>query len=165
MERHFGVSSQYGATRPLSLSSCLRYTRGQQMSSRVVNLVLNHIFGSITSNQVDLQWVFKLSLNGTELSAGESWLSGKLDGKTFLAFIPQNGMFMCSGKIFLVLEGYPKAKADETYGLPTAIIPKGFKPTREIVHVGYQGLQNLIPLWPAKSEGGQRSKIRFVPCI
>ena len=127
--------------------------------------VVEGLFGKLASKKLTIEWVGTLYCRGSAFTAGESWLSATLDGKPILAFVPVEGIFKVTGKIYFLLQLYVAASTDE-YGLLTLKVPSGYKPRERIVHVDSAMLQDLVPLSPAlRTVRGHTTNYRFVPLL
>ena len=159
IHRTFGMQLSHGRTREISMSSVLRYERGMtQNVSKTIKFVLKALFRLASeANYVNVQWISKIVLRGSEIEAGLHWVSATMNGNEMLAFIPKDGVFKFEGKIYLVLQMYPKLSKDGITGLPTTTIPPDYTPRKKIVHVENSKLKNLVALWPSRkveSEAG-----------
>ena len=165
ISRTFGHLNSYGRTREMSISRVMRYEREfVHRSSKTIKFVLTKLFSLDREAEcLHVQWIYKLLFRGSEINAGEHWVSATLATKRQLAFIPKNGIFKFGDKIYLVLQLYPTLSKDGITGLPTTTIPPNYTPAKTIVSVESSKLRNVVALWPScKVESESGVLFRFV---
>ena len=165
MERSRGEMHAPCATRVMKGLPARTYTRNAERGLAEGSLkeqIVHALFSRIDQQQLAIEWISKLFYAGTEYHAGQSWLSGTLNGNRVLAYIPQDGIFKWSNKFFFYLRLYPVGRPDK-YGLPTTEVPEGFMPSCRLVIVGSGKLQDVVPLWPSfQLKRGTSVMYRFV---
>ena len=163
MERRFGTKSDWGATKALDSSPQNVYVRRDALThldaveAKIVQQLL------LLGKKAIVEWISILHFKGSEVVAGQSWISANYDGRAVLAFIPKQGIFKYKDAFYFFLQIYPASKTDQ-YGLQSVRVPSGYVVEEKVILVDSPKLKDIVIMW--MSHRMQKSKtidIRFAP--
>ena len=105
------------ATRVMKGLPARTYTRNAERGlaeGSLTEQIVHALFSKIDQQQLAIEWISNLFYAGTEYHAGQSWLSGTLNGNRVLAYIPQDGIFKWSKDYTQAARAYESAGEPST---------------------------------------------------
>ena len=113
-------------------SSSRTYVRDAKSNPDIVTALFAKLPRTAT---LAISWITAFKYQGTEFTAGTSWISAIYNGRKIFGAIPKSGAFLYNGRYYVIVHMYPYAY-DGAFGLPTSTVPLTFTPEVVTIALG-----------------------------